>query len=241
MGNSQSTKKTALLISATLVGLAGVGYCAYKFMTPKTFEERLYSEISAIGITDTSNIIETDKLLKLITIVFKFSYERCKKEKDEKRHERITLLNERDHTTYVKKALEAYRLDHDCEKEILKLVLDKLNISMKIYLVSLDRNRVELQQRHCSVAMLDALNIKASLTKEQAKKLKDRMDYLTQTVNLKDYVREEDVKSEGLKTVGEKWKDVVRTIIVLDKIFLEYNLDEKEIAANLRKYGHGLT
>eukprot|EP01022_Parablepharisma_sp_SALTPOND_P033066 TRINITY_DN88126_c2_g1_i1.p1 TRINITY_DN88126_c2_g1~~TRINITY_DN88126_c2_g1_i1.p1 ORF type:complete len:847 (-),score=111.14 TRINITY_DN88126_c2_g1_i1:1552-4092(-) len=241
MGNAQS-KKRAVFISAGVITLAGLGYGAYRLMVPKSFKARLDREISAIGKFDPTKTrtIPPKTLLKIIIIVFKFSYECRREEKVLRRRERTKMLNSQNYENYVREALEAYRLDHDCEKEILKTVLDKLGISERVYLESLQKERAELQQRHCSVAVLDALGIKVNLTEEQAKRLKSRKDLLTQNVNVKNFLKD-GMEAEGLQKAGERWKEVLKMIIVLDKLYMEYGLDEKEIAASLRKYGLGLT
>ncbi len=239
MGKALS-KKQVLILSGAI--LAVTGCATYAVVRYRSFRARLDRAINAIGKIDPQleTSIPADKLMKILITVFKFSYEYKKEERDARRRERIRLLADQNYEQYAKEVTEAYKLEDSCEQEIVSTVLSRLGVTREMYEASKDRERAELQRMQLSVAALDALEIHVALTKEEARELHETMMFFSQITVVEDYIPRS-CEAEALVTLGERWRELLKTMIVLDRLYGKYGLNGREVAASLRKYGIGLT
>eukprot|EP00826_Nyctotherus_ovalis_P018695 TRINITY_DN15633_c0_g4_i1.p1 TRINITY_DN15633_c0_g4~~TRINITY_DN15633_c0_g4_i1.p1 ORF type:complete len:173 (-),score=62.09 TRINITY_DN15633_c0_g4_i1:42-560(-) len=172
--------------------------------------------------------------------MFKLSYEYRKKERDKMQQERVQLLLSHSYYEYAKKLLESYKFDASNEKEIKEKIFGRLGISREGFLESMKQSQVMLRHPGLGLTMLNELGIKVKLNEKEARMLQERKECLMGEISVERF-RIEAIEAEAKKEIGERWKEVMKTLIVLDLLYLEYRLDPKEIAVTFKKYKIGLT
>jgi len=246
MGN-KLTKKAVIVASIGVVSAFSIGYGIYHLIAHRNFDKRLNYELSKIKlmkndgrVKGVENNIYTKDIARILTLMFKFSYEYKKKEKDKMRQERVHLLTIGLYSDYVKRLLDSYKFDTIHEKELKEKICGKLDMTCEGFFNIVKESEVMTKQPGLSLTMVDELGLHVKLNEKEARKLHKDKENLIERINLETY-QVEVIENEARKEMGEEWERTLKTLIMLDILYLEYKLDPKEIAVTLKKHKLGLT
>ncbi len=241
MGNKQSVVTTVSIAGGLVV--VGASYWAYRYCISRTFEGRLQGDLDSLGDirVKVDGTIDGETVVKIIVIIFKYSYEYRKAEKDAKRAERVALLRARRFDDYALKCIETEQLEQECSMTIKARVFQHANINDGIYLRTQAKEKARLSD--CSVRALDSLKLEVKLAKKEAKELKQSKDELQAELQAEGNIVTSITREGQLECyhkLGVNWSDKLKTMLLLDKLYLKYCIGQYEIAATLRKYAFEL-
>jgi len=198
-------------------------------------DNKFLEELKDIGIVQVQHnrCVSPNKLLKILYLLHKYSYEYTKESKEYNQGQREELLKRLDYESYILAVINDYVLTIKVEEQIKNYIYDELGINQEILQASINRYQEETKReeiRHMEYILRSERNVTEEEIENIIKEKLILKDTLKGEINI-----QEKHKRRCIKVFGNNWEDIVKDYIIGDILYEKYKISMKVIEANYNK------